>query len=298
MKRFVPMLLSVVACSVSSAESPRLRLALDFLDTGDGSAAALEFRRLAADEADPETRIHYYLGAADAYRTDGDWARMSKMLDHADEEQASLRASIPYAWLRLRQAEGTEDWGNASLWAQSLAAAAADPSKTPPESAARLREIALRTAAADALLADDPDEARRIASTPDFAAAPLVFDALTHYGEGSDRSPTVGGLLGLVPGLGYAYSGEWGNAVRSLVLNGLFGWAVYQTAADEEWGLFAVATFFELTWYSGSVYGGIDAAYRYNRDRRLDAAAEIRGEGELRPESPRGVDLFRFRFAF
>lgn len=290
MKHFASVFLCLAAISVASAESPRLRLALDFLETGDGASAALEFRRLAADEADSETRAHYYLGAADAYRSKNDWARMAKMLDHADEEEASRLASVPYAWLRLCQAEGCEDWGNASLWGQSLALAAAKDSA--------FRESALRMAASDAFLADDPDEVRRIAATADFEAAPLVLDVLARYGEGSDRSPTLGGLLGLVPGLGYAYSGEWGNAVRSLLLNGIFGWAVYQTAADDQWGLFAVATFFELTWYSGSIYGGIDAAHRYNRNRRLEAAEEIRGDREPAPERSRGVGLFRFQLAF
>ena len=95
--------------------------------------------------------------------------------------------------------------------------------------------------------------------------------------------------LGLVPGLGYAYSGEWGNMVRSMVLNGLFGWAMYECADRDEWGLFAVATFFELTWYTGSVYGGVDAAHRYNRERLEDAAAALRGTRE--PAVRRGGGL-------
>ena len=32
----------------------------------------------------------------------------------------------------------------------------------------------------------------------------------------------LGGILGIIPGLGYAYSGEYSNAARSLILNSLF----------------------------------------------------------------------------
>ena len=35
------------------------------------------------------------------------------------------------------------------------------------------------------------------------------------------KKPWLGGVLGLVPGLGYVYSGEYANAARSLILNGL-----------------------------------------------------------------------------
>ena len=83
-----------------------------------------------------------------------------------------------------------------------------------------------------------------------------------------------GGVLGLVPGLGYAYSGEYANAVRSLILNSLFIWGMVETADDDQWGLFALVTFGEFTWYSGSIYGGIDAAHRDLELRGLQAAGE------------------------
>jgi len=45
-----------------------------------------------------------------------------------------------------------------------------------------------------------------------------------------------------------------------------------------------VITFFEFTWYSGSVYGGIDAAQRYNR-RRLDSAVNsVNGDAGFEPD--------------
>ena len=78
----------------------------------------------------------------------------------------------------------------------------------------------------------------------------------------------------MIPGLGYAYAGEYANAIRSLILNGLFIYGMTDTAEDEHWGAFSIITFFELTWYSGSIYGGIDASHRYNQ-KRLQASLQM-----------------------
>ena len=104
-------------------------------------------------------------------------------------------------------------------------------------------------------------------------------------------------MLGLVPGFGYIYSGEYANAARSIILNGLFIWGMVETAADDQWAVFSVLTFAELTWYSGSIYGGIDSAHRHNQ-RRLDAAvSDVRGEKQLRPDLAQ-VPLFTLKFDF
>ena len=267
--------------------SSSLALAEEFLASGDASAAALEWRRLEADAdpADAELRGSLLLAAADAYREDGAWDRMGRVLDRAESE-AAVRAPIEpeILFLRMRRSEGLREWASAAEWGETLAESRRDRAES-----ARVS----RLAAADWLLAGSPAEARR--ATDD----PAAIAAIDRWERGSDRSPTVGGLLGLVPGLGYAYSGEWGNAFRSIVLNGLFGWAMYECAAHDEWGLFAVTTFFELTWYTGSVYGGIDAAHRCNRERLEDAARDVRGDAPA-PALRRApaVELVRVRLSF
>ena len=90
--------------------------------------------------------------------------------------------------------------------------------------------------------------------------------------------------MGIIPGLGYVYSGEYGNAVRSLILNALFIYGMVDTAQEDQWGGFGIITFFELTWYTGSIYGGFDAAHRYNQERLLSVAEEIDGDLNLRPD--------------
>ncbi len=272
------------------------RLTQDLLGSGDTSAAALELRRWAADTDDVESRANLYLFAADAYRRSGDWQRMGKMRDHADEDHASETDFIPYAWLRLRQAEGLWALPDAGLWGESLARAG---EKLGTGEGRALRTYALRRAAADYFEANDLEDAVRVAEMEPGDDA-RIAPALDRFRAGHDKSPTVGGLLGLIPGLGYAYSGEWGNMFRSMVLNGLFIWAMVDTARDDEWALFAVSTFFELTWYTGSIYGGIDAAHRYNRDRRDEVVDAILGETPQEPVLKRKdrIPLFRVGLDF
>lgn len=104
-------------------------------------------------------------------------------------------------------------------------------------------------------------------------------------------------MLGLVPGLGYVYSGEYANAARSLILNALFIWGMVETAADDQWAVFSVLTFAEFTWYSGSIYGGLDAAHRHNQRRNDAAVRDVRGEKRLAPDLNQ-VPIVALKFEF
>ena len=272
------------ASAATAADTARLELAASLCESGDFSRAALEYRRLAADlEPSDKSLAGLYLAAADAYRRDDAWDRMVRMLDHA--EDAGPANAAPLLLLRTEQAEGTRDWLSAADYADELAETSAEDK--------RLAAWARGATVADFLRAGEVKSARTAAAGDAAREA-----ALERHLAGHDKSPRIGGLLGIVPGLGYAYSGEWGNMFRSILLNGLFGWAMFECADRDEWGLFAVTTFFELTWYSGSIYGGIDAAHRYNQ-RRLNATVrELRGDDAPRLEREARLDVFSLRIAF
>jgi tetratricopeptide (TPR) repeat protein len=278
-------LLSPICASAgASPADARLSLAASLYESGDFARSALEYRRLAAD-LDPSDKSlpGLYLVAADAYRAEGAWGRMEKMLDHA--EDAGESGSAPLLLLRTEHAEGGKNWLSAADYAEELAAV--DPRNE------RLAAWARGAAASDYLRAGDAEAARGAISGDSAREA-----ALDRYFAGHDKSPRVGGLLGIVPGLGYAYSGEWGNMFRSIFLNGIFGWAMFECADREQWGLFAVSTFFEMTWYTGSIYGGIDAAHRYNRNRLDTAVHELRGDGVPRLERDTRLEVFSLRISF
>lgn len=153
-----------------------------------------------------------------------------------------------------------------------------------------------RAALAERVRTGDRAGAREsFAAWPD--APPDVAAAMRRYQSLPEKRPWLGGVLGLVPGLGYLYSGQPGSAARSLLLNALFLYGMYETAREELWGGFLVLGLFELTWYSGSVYGGLAAAHEYNRRQAESVAADLRGGMRWAPDEI-ALPLVRLRFEF
>jgi hypothetical protein len=281
---FLILLCALSVCAAWAAEPARLALDLDA--EGQRAAAAIEFRRLALAAENGEDAGRWYWLAAHEYAQGKEWERSNQMLDRV-EDAAPLALSIPVAWLRAENALQEKDWPTAAFHFDSLRLKV---------DADDWREFAARGAAAAHLRESDFEAARQA-----LAAAPGRLGearaAIDRYAGRHDKKPWVGGVLGLVPGLGYVYSGEYANAVRSLILNGLFLWGMVETGGDDDWAVFSVLTFAELTWYSGSIYGGIDSAQRHNQ-RRLDAAVrDVRGDNRLRPDLAQ-VPLFALKFEF
>lgn len=238
-----------------------------FSESGDDHEAASDFRRAASAVEEISGKAGLLLLAADAYLRSGDLKHLETTLDEAEELTGKVpELSAPCSWLRLKADEMAGRYASAASWAESLS----------NDLDGELSKTMARTAAADYLLDGDLSSAANAIRNLDDASSKIIAD----YANGTFKSPTTGGLLGLIPGLGYAYSGEWGNMLRSMLLNGLFGWAMVATARDDEWAVFSIATFFEITWYTGSIYGGIDAAHRYNNSRLMDAADDLRDPSE------------------
>lgn len=248
------------------------QLALHLADEGDFRSSAIEFRRLGMSEEDASARAGYYWAAAHQYFRAGEYHVAESMLDLSEdawpfmEERALL--------LRAETADARQANQEAAFFWDSLLRGAEDPAQ---EQLIRRRLAVLR------LQEGRTDEAKRLLQeSPATEAAGL--DAVERYRAGRDKRPAVGGALGMIPGMGYAYAGEYANAFRSLILNALFIYGMVDTARNDHWGGFAVITFFEITWYSGSIYGGIDASHRYNQ-RRLDEAAEaVDGGASFAPQ--------------
>lgn len=250
------------------ADEVSLRLARALSAERDHAGASIEFRRLALSAGEQAERAAFHWSAAYEVWKAGDAARADKLLDAAEDAQGLSATDL--AALRGELALAQRRPAEAAFHFESLGR----------ETDAEVRAFGLRKQAASALQAGDWSAARRAAA----AAGQEAELAVLTYVKGRDKDPSLGGWLGVVPGLGYAYAGEYANAARSLILNGLFIWGMVETAEDEEWGAFAALTFFELTWYSGSIYGGIDASHRHNRRRLNDAVVELTSGYELRPD--------------
>ena len=92
---------------------------------------------------------------------------------------------------------------------------------------------------------------------------------LTHFEGARKRRPVLGALLSaIMPGAGQAYSGRWGEGASALAVNGVFGWGLYSTIRNEQYPAAAIIGLFAVGFYGGNIYGGADAAVRFNRAQR------------------------------
>ncbi|MBI2891799.1 MAG: hypothetical protein HYY13_13580 [Nitrospirae bacterium] len=113
------------------------------------------------------------------------------------------------------------------------------------------------------------------AAMPDEAQLAKYRDDLvrvSHELQGRQKkSPVTAGLLAaLLPGAGHVYLGRWADAGTSLVLNALFGLATYEAFRRQLYLVGGAAAFFEVTWYSGNIFGAVSGAHESNeRDKRL-----------------------------
>lgn len=266
-------------------QPPALRLAIELSEQEDHQGAAIEFRRLALGSSRAAERGSYFWAAGHEYFKSSKYESVDRMLNGAEDEDASLK--MPSLLLRGETARESRQWAAAAFYYETvLGGRSSDDEKT----------FAARRLAATKLAQKDVAAARDA-----LGRSPVKSDegaaALEAYAAGHDKKPKIGGLLGMIPGFGYFYSGEVANGFRSIILNGLFLYGMADTANNEQWGAFAVITFFEFTWYSGSIYGGIDAAHRYNRNRLDSAVNAINGEAGFEPDYEQLPTLvLQFRF--
>lgn len=248
-------------------------LALELIAEQDFRSAAVEWRRLSRQATEPHAQAGYLWAAAYSYWMDGAPQQAESMLDQA--ESAYIGIEPPQLWLRAKIEEQRRDWRGAEFyWAAVERGAKQDQA---------MQVMAQRQRAALALRQGDVATARERLQALPAEKTVEAQAALDRFAAGRDKRPWVGGVLGLIPGMGYAYAGEYANAFRSFILNALFIYGMVDTAQNDHWGGFAVITFFEITWYTGSVYGGIDASHRYNERRREAAIEAVTGDGQAAP---------------
>ncbi len=274
----------VVARGVAEDRAAVLRLALDLSQSGDHAGAAVEYRRLAlVDEMC--NRAAWEWAAAWHHWRAGEWKPADRMLDRAEEHALEV---LP---LRLLRGEVARSSGDALAAAFFWRAIGEDASSSHEARIVSLRMAAAELAregrwseAAQALQESSKNEQDRLEVLDRARRMPV-------------KRPWLGGLLGVIPGLGYVYSGEYANGARSFLLNATFITLIVLAARDENWAGVGVAGFFEITWYTGSIYGGVDAAHRWNRQQRERVAAEIRGNADWFWDEP-ALPLIRLQFRY
>lgn len=267
------LILILLSAGAVLADPATERLARSLMTEGDYSGATLEYRRLALAADQAPARAGWYWAAGHAYGQAGAWPEAERMLDRAEDADPGVGAAATL--LRGESAYARGRYDEAAFFFESAVRGAG--------AQAEARRYAARRLAATHVQRQQPGAAR--AALAEFGPGEEAgSSALSALEDGRDRSPALGGWLGAVPGLGYAYAGEYANATRSLILNSLFIWGLVSTAEEEQWGAFAVISFFEITWYTGSIYGGADASHRFNQRRRALAVEAITAGAVMTPD--------------
>lgn len=112
---------------------------------------------------------------------------------------------------------------------------------------------------------------------PDSPLAPRAAEAAAQvqaWQRIPRRSPAATGTMSaLLPGLGQASLGRWGEAASALIVNGLLIGGTVEMARRELWAGAGLLAFFELGFYGGNVMSAVNGARRFNR-RALEARVE------------------------
>lgn len=78
------------------------------------------------------------------------------------------------------------------------------------------------------------------------------------------KKPYVGGILSIIPGAGYLYTGHKQTAISAFLINGLLAYATYTSFKNENYGIALLTSVFNLSFYIGNIYGAAKSATRYN----------------------------------
>jgi TolA-binding protein len=90
--------------------------------------------------------------------------------------------------------------------------------------------------------------------------------ALGDIGQLNRKSPQLAGALGVIPGAGYLYTERYQDALISLLVNGLLFWAAYESFDQGLPALGCIAGLAGAGFYTGSIYGSVSSAHKYNRN--------------------------------
>jgi TolA-binding protein len=138
-------------------------------------------------------------------------------------------------------------------------------------------------------------------ASPLFPASRTLADASRDAENLPRKSPALAGLMSaVIPGTGHFYTGRWRDGAIALLLNGAFLAAGIEAVSAGNEAAAGLILFFEAAWYSGAVYGAVNATQKYNRDieERWLQGLELQHSPTLRSLSRRAPSLVLVHIPF
>jgi hypothetical protein len=100
-----------------------------------------------------------------------------------------------------------------------------------------------------------------------FPSSRVLAEAAREGEQLPRKSPALAGLMSaVIPGSGHFYTGRWRDGTIALLLNGAFLAAGIEAVSAGNEAAAGILFFFEAAWYSGAIYGAVNAAHKYNHD--------------------------------
>jgi tetratricopeptide (TPR) repeat protein len=102
--------------------------------------------------------------------------------------------------------------------------------------------------------------------------AERLAEEAAYYKDLPSKSPGLAAALSIVPGLGQLYCKHYGDAVMSLLINGVFGYLLYDAIEKEDdikgnnYTGAVMIGFLGSAFYLGNIYGAANSAVRFNRN--------------------------------
>lgn len=91
-----------------------------------------------------------------------------------------------------------------------------------------------------------------------------------------EKNPALAGVLSVIPGAGYAYCGRYQDGVTAFLLNGALIWAAVASFSNDNPALGCVISVVESGFYMGNIYGGINAAHKYNARQKQNTINRLK----------------------
>ncbi len=97
----------------------------------------------------------------------------------------------------------------------------------------------------------------------------IIQKTLDEFDEIPSKSPVLAGAMStILPGSGYAYSGEIKEGLAAFLVNGLLGWGIYSLFANNNTGSGILTSMVSLPFYLGNIVGSINSAQLYNNKHK------------------------------
>lgn len=118
---------------------------------------------------------------------------------------------------------------------------------------------------------DFQESIKALRTLPEKSPLKVKAEAIADHVDGlvlPRKRPVLAGALSIIPGLGHFYIEEYGAGVWAMIFNGAFIYGMADSIASKRYGQATLIGLVELIWYTGTIFGAVAGAHRFNRDAR------------------------------